>query len=359
MTSALIPLAASSILALSSGAPHGQAAPQAGGPAPAQQVAQAPRGGGPAASVRAPSAARAAVNQGASRGRAAPTSGSHARTPPDRSASSQSGGGSSQASAHGAPPRHASSNAVQAHPSRAPRHASPAARPAPHRYGPWSPAPHRAYVIRHHHVTPWHPRYWTAGVFVYEAPPARPAVAGRPAVAKTAAPAREIDRSHSLSLGVRSGSYMSGYYDEANYGDLGFGLAARYRGSEALGVEVAYGYFSDDFTPDTERVTQPLSASVQLFAFPWTRVSPYLSGGATWTARSYDDSFSNGLTQESFQTKDLQFGPHAGVGLELAVGEKSSLSLEGRYTHFVTHDEDDDISTPGNLQGLIGVNVYF
>lgn len=148
---------------------------------------------------------------------------------------------------------------------------------------------------------------------------------------------------------------MSGYSGDASFGDFGLGLAARYRGNEALGLEVAYGYYNDSFTADAERVTQPVSASVELFAFPWTKASPYALGGLSWTARSYKDTLPNGTTDE---IKDVQFGPHAGLGLELAVGENSSLNLEGRYTHFVSREEGDD-SAPGSLQGTVGLNLYF
>ncbi len=370
MTSALIPLAASSLLALSSGAPGGQGAPQAGqGGQPTHQVAQAPRGQGPGAQMQRPAvqAQRPAASMSQARQPAARTAApqsSHARTAPDRGASSsaQAAGGSS-----GAPPRGSSSHAVQAHPNggtavrpthHAARPAHHAARPA-HHYAPWDPTPHRVYVSRHYHVAPWHPRYWTAGVFVYEAPPRPVAVAGRPASARTAAPQREVERSNTVSLGLRSGTYMSGYENGASYSDFGVGLAARYRGNEALGLEVAYGYYNDEFTNASERVTQPLSASVELFAFPWTDVSPYVLGGVTWTKRSYSDTYETGMTTATFEQSDVQFGPHGGVGLELAVGEKSSLSLEGRYTHFVTHEEGEDASAPGNLQGTLGLNVYF
>lgn len=385
MTSALIPLAASSLLALS-GAPAGQGASKAGqqGQAAHAPAAQAPaaRGQSPVAQAPRPGVSRPATRNGGemmtARSGAAPSS--HARTAPDRSGSSSAqatSGGSpppSSSGAHGAPPRSSSSNAVQAHPTQgghATRPAPQAARPAhhsahgsrpahapAHRYGPWNPTPHRTYVVRHHHVSPWHPRYWTAGVFVYEAPPRAVVTHGR-APARTAAPEREIDRESSLSVGVRSGSYMSGYENQASYGDFGLGLSARYRGNEALGVEVSYGYFNDDFTKESERVTQPISASVELFAFPWTEVSPYVLGGVTWTKRTYNDTYTYGSLTETFEKDDVQFGPHGGVGIELAVSQKASINLEGRYTHFVTHETGEDASAPGALQGLVGVNLYF
>jgi opacity protein-like surface antigen len=217
--------------------------------------------------------------------------------------------------------------------------------------------------MHHYHVAPYAPRYWATGVFIYQPPPPPPRVAGAPRrAAKVAEPARDVDHSNSLSIGLQTGSYLSGYANGASYGDLGFGVNARYRGNEALGVEVSYGYFSDSFTSSTERVTQPLSASVDLFAFPWTKVSPYLSGGVTWTARSYDDTIamaSPNQPAQTFQTRDLQFGPHIGLGLELSLGKKSSIDLEGRYTHFVTHEDGLDVSSPDNLQGIVGLNMYF
>ena len=370
MTSALIPLAASSLIALSAGAPSGgharQDAPAAQqGPSRAGERPQGNVGAQRAAPKNKQGAARTApanAHRDSASSGARPASGNtnaNARTAPDRGGQNHqqaSGQAHQQASAsRNPPPRGASSHAAPAH--QAAPGPRPGYRPAPH-YSPWDPTPHRVYVNRHQHVEHWHPAYWSAGVFVYAAPP--PPVAGRPArtQAKATPPARDLDRSNSLSIGLRSGSFMSSYDGGASYGDFGVGVTARYRANEALGLEASYGYFSDTFTESTERVSQPISASVELFAFPWTKVSPYVLGGVTWTARSYEDSFTTLSGVEEFSAKDVQFGPHGGVGLELAVGESASINFEGRYTHFVTQN-DDDSSAPGALQGLVGLNLYF
>lgn len=391
MTSALIPLAASSLIALSAGAPGGgharQATPAAQDGSHQGRVAQqAPTrmNAGPRGNVAGarPDGQRAAHARTAPDG--AHDSGGHAS--PDSGASNNGGqtdgGGDPGGSNRAAPARTASShhaspdNHGQPHqqasrnppPRGSSSHAAPASRPSsgprpgyrpPPRYSPWDPTPHRVYVDHHYHVAPWQPAYWSAGVFVYAAPPPQAAGARRaPAQARATAPARDVDRSNSLSVGLRSGSFMSSYEGGASYGDFGVGVTARYRANEAIGLEASYGYFSDTFTADSERVSQPMSASVELFAFPWTKVSPYMLGGVTWTARSYNDTYTSISGAEEFTAKDLQFGPHGGVGLELAAGENASLNLEGRYTHFVTHSDDDN-SAPGALQGLVGVNLYF
>lgn len=370
MTAALIPLAASSLLALSAAAPS--VTEDAAGRAPAPQAA-APQvrpntnlkpHQGPAAPR--PSAARTSAPRTAS-------TTSTARTPPERSSSSSH---TTTSSSHTSPthtsPTHTSATHTSAtHTSRhsAPppasarggqAHTRPHSAPPPRSsYSPYHVSAHQAYAHHYYRGPHYSPAYWGAGVFVYAPPPPpRQARAGGRASAPPPPPPKEIDRDDSFSLGVRAGTFQSGYTDGASYGDFGLGVAARYRPIEAVGVEVAYTYFNDQFDSDAERVTQPLSTSVELFAFPWTRVSPYVLGGVTWTKRSYDDTYSTPSGEQSFKSTGVQFGPHAGLGLEIAVGKSAAIDLEGRYNMFVTNDpEEGDL--PGALQGTVGLNLYF
>jgi hypothetical protein len=201
------------------------------------------------------------------------------------------------------------------------------------------------------------PRYWATGVFIYNPPPARHRVvvvdsAGQRV--KNAEPTRAVDRNRSLSLGMRGGTYASGYERAGGYGDLGLGLALRYRPVEAVGLELSWMHHSDSFDEHSQRDQDPISASVQLFAFPWTRVSPYALVGLTVTPRSVEDS----LGAYEYQAFDALAGPHAGLGLEFAVGEKASLNFEGRVVSYIDRQEDD-IALPGAVQGTMGLNFYF
>ena len=43
------------------------------------------------------------------------------------------------------------------------------------------------------------------------------------------------------------------------------------------------------FDGSSERAQTLTSGSVELFAFPWSRISPYAIGGVTWAAGGFDD----------------------------------------------------------------------
>jgi opacity protein-like surface antigen len=169
---------------------------------------------------------------------------------------------------------------------------------------------------------------------------------------------RAVNRKGSFSVGVRGGTYQSGYFNGGSYGDLSLGLAARYRPVEALGFELAWSHASDSWDEQAERQQDPLSASVEFFAFPWTRVSPYALAGVTAVPRAIADDYrSFGQLQHADQ-HDTLFGPHTGVGIEFAVGKTASINLEARWNGFVGID-DDDPSLAGSAQLSSGVNFYF
>lgn len=219
--------------------------------------------------------------------------------------------------------------------------------------------------VRHHYgharwhrpVTwfrPWYPgrpHYWYHGVFVYGPAPvyARTEGGGAPA------PERKVNHEGQFALGVRGATYISGYTNGANYGDFGLGIAARYRPVEALGLELQWNYHDDTWAEGTERIQQPLSASVQLFAAPWTMVNPYALAGLTLTNRNIQDDTGN----RAEVTSEASFwGPHAGLGLELGLSDKTSLNVDGRWIGYLNRPEGD-AAYPGAFQGNLGVNFYF
>jgi len=218
---------------------------------------------------------------------------------------------------------------------------------------------------RHHPHYGWHPWYhptWSYGVFVY-GPHYRTGrvvyVNGQPQPATASAePVRQVDRTRQFAVGLRGGRYMSGYQQGPSFGDFGMGIAARYRAAEALGFEVSWAHHDQTWSEDTERWSQPLAASAQLFAFPWTKVNPYLSGGLTWTSRCYNDAIYKGPNQTTVEAEDTLFGPHLGLGLELGVGDNASINLEGRGMAYLNKSADDQ-SAPSALQGTAGFNLYF
>ena len=261
-------------------------------------------------------------------------------------------------------------------------HANPA-RPAPHRpsaksqpganarpahphqvrrraYVPprWTPSYHRYHlrgVPRHH------PRYWSAGVFYYNPPPARHKVVvvndgGN--VARGPQPTSAIDRNNTFGVGITSGSYNSGYKAGGAYGDMGIGLTATYRPVEAVGFELAWTHYDQSWEENSERIHEPVQASVNLYAFPWTRVSPYVTLGLTQTGRDVQDTWFDGYSNQTTTTEQTVFGPHAGMGLEFALGSAAAVDLEARYISYLDVDPSD-ASASSAVQGTMGLKFYF
>lgn len=236
-------------------------------------------------------------------------------------------------------------------PAPARRSAPPPARRSAPPARPSSPHAHRRPPARHHvpprahthrHVHPHHrygyrysyryygPRYVYVPhhhrhVYVHNAAP--------PAQRRVAAPA--LDRSNSLALGLRMGSFVSGQADGPRvYSDPGIGLAARYRPSEGVGLEVAVQHHNQSWSFDTARSQTLLSGSLELFAFPSSRLSPYVLGGLTYNARDLSNVVVTPTGPKAVTTTAPLAGPHVGAGLELALGDSLALDLEARYISF-------------------------
>ncbi len=210
-------------------------------------------------------------------------------------------------------------------------------------------------TVTYHTVRPYH------GVFVYGPAPVHHHHyhSGGPAQVKQKhMPERDVDRANSVAVGLKMGSLASGYYDGGAYGDLGVGLAGRYRPAESVGLQVDLTHHAQSWGPDTERSQTVGAASVQLFAFPWTRVSPYAIGGVTYDARNIQDDIYNGGTSATVIANDALWGLHGGLGLELAMGKSLALDLEGRYIGYLDKSPTDP-SLPGALQLTGGLMVHF
>ena len=224
-------------------------------------------------------------------------------------------------------------------------------RPAPRVVGA-RPVP-RTVVVRR--VTPAH------GVFVYGPPPRHHHHyhGNRVSVQTTHMPQRAVERDNSFALGIKGGSMLSGTQNGDLYSDGGLGLLARYRPAEAVGLQLDVTHFAgvsyDGPIIESRHQTQA-AGSLGLFAFPWTRVSPYVLGGVTYNAlqanqeltgegRSTFSDFGHGLT-----------GLHAGAGIELALGRSIALDFEGRYVGWLDRTSTDPV---GALQGTAGLLVHF
>ncbi len=219
---------------------------------------------------------------------------------------------------------------------------------------------HRAWVYRAPHARwyhPWapgRPHHWYHGVFVYGPRPVVVVQGGGVSVEDPREPEREVDRTGQVSVGLRGGSYMSRYTIGGGYGDFGLGIAARYRAAEAFGFELQWQHHDQSWSSDSERTQDPIAVSAQVFAFPWSKVNPYVLAGVTVTPRDVVDQ----VGASTVVSGSTLWGPHGGVGLELAVGENASISLDGRWVGYLNR-EGDDPTYPGAFQGNLGVNFYF
>lgn len=268
-----------------------------------------------------------------------------------------SSGGHVAADRHTAAARHAPATRARAARHRAVSHGYASHAYASH-HAAW--ASHRA---PYHWYGPWragHPHYWYHGVFVYGPPVVVVGGGGGGNEGggdgpRAKEPKREVSRAGDWSIGVRGGSYLSGFQDGSGYGDAGLGIAARYRPIEPLGFEVAWTYHDATWSGNTSRIQQPLMVSAELFAFPWSRVSPYVLAGVTMTDRNIAQPSVFGQT---FATEQDLWGPHGGLGIEFGLGKTASLNFDARFIGYVNKPEAD-LARAGAVQANMGLNFYF
>lgn len=215
----------------------------------------------------------------------------------------------------------------------------------------------RVHTVRYTHVRPYH------GIFVYGPRPVTHVqyVQGGPGpveVERADLPKRAIDRENSIGIGLKGGSMLSSTSTGDVYGDPGLALVGRYRPAESVGLELAVGHHGSGYVdPVGSRSQTQVAPSVELFAFPWTRVSPYALGGVTWNSANVSDEVWNGNGYDLATNTDSQWGLHAGLGLELALGNNFALDFEGRYIGWL--DERLEGEAPGAIQATAGLQVYF
>lgn len=215
-------------------------------------------------------------------------------------------------------------------------------------------------AVRPHHVVVAHPPHHTYryvrpyhGVLVYGPRPVTHVhyvnSPGPVVVREADLPPRAVDRADTFALGLKGGSLISGTNDGAVYGDAGLGIAGRYRPSEGVGLELGVTHHASGF--DAFRAQTQVAGSLELFAYPWTRVSPYVLGGVTFNRETLADDL--GLAAVA----DGQTGLHAGLGLEFALGRTAALDLEGRYIGWLTDSAVND--APGAFQTTAGLVFHF
>jgi len=171
-------------------------------------------------------------------------------------------------------------------------------------------------------------------------------------------PKRSVDRDDSFAVGLRMGNFVSGYEQGGAYADLGYGLTARYRPEESVGLELSLQHFDQTFDALSERSQTQLSGSVQMFAFPWKRVSPFAAVGLSSMSRELNDTMLDRGQEVTIARADTVMGPHAGLGLELALGQSIALDFEARYTGYIGMDPLDD-TLAGGFSTNAGLLFHF
>lgn len=159
------------------------------------------------------------------------------------------------------------------------------------------------------------------------------------------APAPTVDRAGKIALGV-TGGLMGQPTSGAPSGDLGLGLTARLRTVEALGFELSWAQYQNDWeqrSPDGK--TNPLQASAQLFLAPQSMLTPYVTAGYSW------------IKTDTGEVNRMS-GPHGGLGLEFAMGDRAALGLDARYIH-LPEAVPQSASVPGIIQASTGLMFYF
>ncbi len=232
-----------------------------------------------------------------------------------------------------------------------------------------APPPSRPVVVYHRpiqstrvvHIQQARP---THGVFVYGPRPvhhvhyASPQPAAAPvAVQQTHLPERDLDRARSLAVGLKVGmatGALRGDLGNNPWSDFSLGGMARYRPSEAFGLQVDLTHANQTWTADTQRQETSAALSAQAFAFPWAKISPFASAGMTLTGRNMSDQIP-GIGE--VEGEGLLFGPHGGLGVELGF-DRFAIDLEARYVHYVNQGPDA-VAAPGSLQTGVTVLTHF
>jgi hypothetical protein len=174
-------------------------------------------------------------------------------------------------------------------------------------------------------------------------------------VKKRDLPHREVERAGSVAIGLRGGVYGSSTPDaSAVYADPGAGLSLRYRPLEFVGIEASAAHYVGSAGVEGAeplRTATPLAGSAQIFAFPWSRVSPFGTVGATANLAGAQ------LIGADDDGSAVLWGPHAGLGVELAIGQSLAFDLEGRFNYLL--NAADSGAAPANLTGGLGMLFHF
>jgi hypothetical protein len=173
-------------------------------------------------------------------------------------------------------------------------------------------------------------------------------------------PRYERDGTVTVGLGVtliHSGYGTAAAVDDW-YTDAGAGLMVRWRPIAPFGIEGSFIRYDQDWSADSARVQNAGQASALVFFTPERVVSPYLLGGVTSNGRRLDDTWTAEGRDQSWTTRDHLWGTHAGVGLEVNLGQRAVLDVEGRAIGWLDQVQGDP-TLPFAFQTTAAIGVVF
>jgi opacity protein-like surface antigen len=144
---------------------------------------------------------------------------------------------------------------------------------------------------------------------------------------------------------------------DAEEGSWYGGAQMRFGLGRALGLEGSIDYRKNEYANDVDVIVYPVQASLLAYLAPDAPVSPFLLGGAGWYYTRVEGP-------NNFDDTDYRFGPHAGAGLEIALGP--TVSLDGTYRYVwlkkVEARDENELTAEYNDSGYmvtIGLNFRF
>ncbi len=239
---------------------------------------------------------------------------------------------------------------------------------------------HHAYAPppRRRYYRPYRPRWsfrilpppifapgWFGIYFLGRPAPAAPREA--PTESPPAKPAKPDFRhvgEYSLSMtggGLSGFRYIGGNaYAETN--DAGLRLALNYRKTPVVGSEISVGLFGTGMRLDDNgseaRTDVPIQLSAVFHLFPRAPIQPYVLFGGTATLRNWQYVYDDGTLGDPYS--ELRVGPHLGFGLEVLIGDRVGITLDGRRIIYTMVDREV-IDQSGLRDGTFtgGLNLYF
>lgn len=159
----------------------------------------------------------------------------------------------------------------------------------------------------------------------------RPAAAGASTTSEQVAPSAPARGRWGAGLGLallHSAYKGSEGSWTGNWTDPGMALDLSYRATPLFSGEVVLaGYFD----PQQERRHALAQASARVHAQTGDEgLSPYLAAGFTWMQRSVVDDYWDGTDPTHYETARPGYGPHVGLGIEIALATSWYIDLDVR-----------------------------